>query len=73
MKGGISLPDATHARALEYARSTGTTCPGCGDVLIFSCHRKLILQSYLGRPVKAWVQAELTLTTREHGPAGVAR
>jgi hypothetical protein len=28
VKGGISLPDATHARALEYARSTETTLSG---------------------------------------------
>lgn len=28
VKLGISLPDATHARALEHARSVGTTLSG---------------------------------------------
>jgi hypothetical protein len=31
---GISLPDATHARALEYARSAGTTLSGLIDVAL---------------------------------------
>lgn len=31
VKVGISLPDATHARAMEYARSTGTTLSGLVD------------------------------------------
>ncbi len=31
---GISLPDATHARALEHVRSTGTTLSGLIDTAL---------------------------------------
>ncbi|MGH4001133.1 MAG: hypothetical protein ACRDTJ_27155 [Pseudonocardiaceae bacterium] len=34
VKVGISLPDATHARALEHARSTGTTLSGLVDTAL---------------------------------------
>jgi hypothetical protein len=34
VKVGISLPDTTHARALEYARSTGTTLSGLVDAAL---------------------------------------
>ena len=34
IKVGISLPDATHARALEHARSTGTTLSGLVDTAL---------------------------------------
>jgi hypothetical protein len=34
VKVGISLPDATHARALEHARSAGTTLSGLVDVAL---------------------------------------
>ncbi|HEX6402686.1 MAG TPA: hypothetical protein VF003_05940 [Pseudonocardiaceae bacterium] len=34
VKVGISLPDATHARALEHARSTGTTLSGLIDAAL---------------------------------------
>ncbi len=34
VKVGISLPDTTHARALEHARSTGTTLSGLIDAAL---------------------------------------
>ena len=34
VKVGISLPDATHARALEHARSAGTTLSGLIDAAL---------------------------------------
>jgi len=34
VKVGISLPDTTHARALAYARSTGTTLSGLVDAAL---------------------------------------
>ena len=34
VKVGISLPDATHARAVEHARSTGTTLSGLVDAAL---------------------------------------
>lgn len=34
IKVGISLPDTTHARALEHARSTGTTLSGLVDTAL---------------------------------------
>ncbi|HVE96052.1 MAG TPA: hypothetical protein VNA67_03590 [Pseudonocardiaceae bacterium] len=34
VKVGISLPDTTHARALEYARSSGTTLSGLIDTAL---------------------------------------
>ncbi|MDQ2882696.1 MAG: type II toxin-antitoxin system CcdA family antitoxin [Actinomycetota bacterium] len=34
VKVGISLPDATHARALEQARSAGTTLSGLVDAAL---------------------------------------
>lgn len=34
VKIGISLPDATHARALEHARSAGTTLSGLVDAAL---------------------------------------
>lgn len=34
VKVGISLPDTTHARALEHARSTGTTLSGLVDAAL---------------------------------------
>jgi len=34
VKVGISLPDLTHARALEYASSTGTTLSGLVDAAL---------------------------------------
>jgi hypothetical protein len=34
VKVGISLPDATHARALEHARSAGTTLSGLVDTAL---------------------------------------
>ncbi|MGH3866768.1 MAG: hypothetical protein ACRDQ4_11635 [Pseudonocardiaceae bacterium] len=34
VKVGISLPDATHARALEHARSAGTTLSGLVDAAL---------------------------------------
>lgn len=34
VKVGISLPDATHARALKHARSTGTTLSGLIDAAL---------------------------------------
>lgn len=34
VKVGISLPDATHARALQHARSTGTTLSGLVDAAL---------------------------------------
>lgn len=34
VKVGISLPDATHARALQHARSTGTTLSGLIDAAL---------------------------------------
>ncbi|MGH3721640.1 MAG: hypothetical protein ACRDRI_22890 [Pseudonocardiaceae bacterium] len=34
VKVGISLPNATHARALEHARSTGTTLSGLVDAAL---------------------------------------
>ncbi len=34
VKVGISLPDATHARALEHARSTGITLSGLVDAAL---------------------------------------
>ncbi|MDQ3762878.1 MAG: hypothetical protein M3460_14855 [Actinomycetota bacterium] len=34
VKIGISLPDTTHARALEHARSTGTTLSGLVDTAL---------------------------------------
>lgn len=34
MKVGISLPDATHARAVRHARSTGTTLSGLIDAAL---------------------------------------
>jgi hypothetical protein len=34
VKVGISLPDATHARALEHARSAGTTPSGLIDAAL---------------------------------------
>ncbi len=34
VKVGISLPDATHARALQHARSAGTTLSGLVDAAL---------------------------------------
>ncbi|MBI1758453.1 MAG: hypothetical protein HYR62_04410 [Actinobacteria bacterium] len=34
VKVGISLPDATHARAIAYARSVGTTLSGLVDAAL---------------------------------------
>lgn len=34
VKVGISLPDATHARAVEHARSIGTTLSGLVDTAL---------------------------------------
>lgn len=34
VKVGISLPDATHARALEHARNAGTTLSGLVDAAL---------------------------------------
>ncbi|MGH3916138.1 MAG: hypothetical protein ACRDTC_22430 [Pseudonocardiaceae bacterium] len=34
VKVGISLPDATHARALEHARDLGTTLSGLVDAAL---------------------------------------
>jgi hypothetical protein len=34
VKVGISLPDATHARAVQHARSTGTTLSGLVDAAL---------------------------------------
>ncbi len=34
VKIGISLPDATHARALEHSRSAGTTLSGLVDAAL---------------------------------------
>ncbi len=34
VKVGISLPDATHARAVEHARSAGTTLSGLVDAAL---------------------------------------
>jgi hypothetical protein len=34
VKVGISLPDATHARALQHARNTGTTLSGLIDAAL---------------------------------------
>jgi hypothetical protein len=34
VKIGISLPDATHARALQHARSAGTTLSGLVDAAL---------------------------------------
>ncbi len=34
VKVGISLPDATHARALQHARSAGTTLSGLIDAAL---------------------------------------
>lgn len=34
VKVGILLPDATHARALEHARSSGTTLSGLVDAAL---------------------------------------
>jgi hypothetical protein len=34
VKVGISLPDATHARALDHARSAGTTLSGLIDAVL---------------------------------------
>lgn len=34
VKVGISLPDATHARALEHARLAGTTLSGLVDAAL---------------------------------------
>lgn len=34
VKVGISLPDATHARALQHARSAGTTLSGLVDMAL---------------------------------------
>lgn len=34
VKVGISLPDATRARALQHARSTGTTLSGLIDAAL---------------------------------------
>jgi hypothetical protein len=34
VKVGISLPDTTHARVLEHARSTGTTLSGLVDAAL---------------------------------------
>lgn len=34
VKVGISLPDTTHARALEHARSSGTTLSGLIDAAL---------------------------------------
>lgn len=34
VKVGISLPDATHARAVQHARSAGTTLSGLVDVAL---------------------------------------
>ncbi|MGH3871762.1 MAG: hypothetical protein ACRDSR_09675 [Pseudonocardiaceae bacterium] len=34
VKVGISLPDATHARALEHARGAGTTLSGLIDAAL---------------------------------------
>jgi hypothetical protein len=34
VKVGISLPDRTHARAVEHARSTGTTLSGLIDAAL---------------------------------------
>ncbi|MEO7196127.1 MAG: hypothetical protein ABIZ05_15160 [Pseudonocardiaceae bacterium] len=34
VKVGISLPDATHARAVEHARSAGTTLSGLVDTAL---------------------------------------
>ena len=34
VKIGISLPDSTHARALEHSRNTGTTLSGLVDAAL---------------------------------------
>lgn len=65
VKVGISLPDATHARALEYARSTGTTLSGLVDTAL----RAELTRRELADHIAMLAQAEDVDRLRERAQA----
>ncbi|MGH3700767.1 MAG: hypothetical protein ACRDQY_15120 [Pseudonocardiaceae bacterium] len=65
VKVGISLPDTTHARALEHARSIGTTLSG----LVDSALRAELTRHELADHIAMLTQADDTNRLRQRTQA----